>query len=89
MSCLKVAEALSLTHSNVQKGVMEIMGGQVLDYETKVIYRQGLQQGIESRDNQKITEMLRNGKLPEEIADFCGYPLEQVKSIADDLNKLK
>ncbi len=40
MSCLKVAEALSLTHSNVQKGVVEIMGGQVLDYEAKRVARE-------------------------------------------------
>ena len=85
----KVISALVKNKSAVKEEADKIMGGQVLDYETKVIYRQGLQQGIESRDHQKITEMLRNGKSPEQIADFCGYPFEQVKSIANELNILQ
>ena len=61
------------------------MGGQGLDYETKVIFRQGHAQGVADRDKQKITEMLNNGKTPEAIADFCGYPLSQVQEIAKSL----
>ena len=28
-----------------------------------------------------VERMLRNGKTPEEIADFCGFPLEYVEGI--------
>ena len=32
-----------------------------------------------------IAEMLRRGKSPEEIADFCGYPVELVKEVEESL----
>lgn len=41
--------------------------------------------GIEKRDIQKITEMLRSGKTAEAIADFCMYPLEQVKKVREEM----
>ena len=33
------------------------------------------------RDRVKIAEMLKNGRSPESIADFCSYPLELVKEV--------
>ena len=41
--------------------------------------------GRENRDCEKIEEMLRKGKTPEAIADFCGYPIELVKKVEADL----
>jgi hypothetical protein len=64
------------------KEAEKIMGGQVIDYETKIIYRQGIEQGIE----QVITDILLRGKSPEEVSDLCGYPLEQVQTVANKLN---
>ena len=42
----KVIAALTSKRATVKEEADKIMGGQVLDYETKVIYRQGLEQGI-------------------------------------------
>ncbi len=46
---------------------------------------EGREEGKALGDMQKITEMLRRGKTVEEIADFCGYPYEQVKEIEEKL----
>ena len=32
-----------------------------------------------------ISRMLRSGKTAEAIADFCGYPIEQVKAVEKEL----
>ncbi|ETP72434.1 Putative transposase, YhgA, partial [Lachnospiraceae bacterium JC7] len=37
---------------------------------------EGRKEGREARDKEKITELLRDGKTPKEIADFCKYPIE-------------
>ena len=37
------------------------------------------------RDREKISEMLRRGKTPEEIADFCGYPIELVREVEQSM----
>lgn len=42
---------------------------------------QGREQGREQRDREKIEAMLRKGKDPEAIADFCDYPLSLVKEV--------
>lgn len=46
---------------------------------------QGLEQGLERGRSEERTEsikrMLNDGKTPEEIADFCHYPLEEVLEI--------
>lgn len=41
------------------------------------------------RDREKISDMLKRGKTPEAIADFCGYPLEQIKSVQKELQGTK
>ena len=46
---------------------------------------EGIALGTVKRDEEKITEMLRRGKTVEEIVDFCGYPDEQVRRIADSV----
>ena len=43
--------------------------------------KEGIKTGMLSRDKEKISEMLSRGKTPEEIADFCGYPLEQILDV--------
>ncbi len=34
-----------------------------------------------------ISMMLSRGKTPEEIVDFCGYPLEMVLKVQEGLEK--
>ena len=46
---------------------------------------EGLEEGREIRDREKITDMLRRGKTVEEIVEFCNYPNEQVRRIADSV----
>ena len=46
---------------------------------------EGLEEGREIRDREKITDMLRRGKTVDEIVEFCGYPCEQVRKVADAL----
>ena len=56
----------------------KIMGGQVLDYETKVIFRQGLQEGIEDG---KIIARFEDGMSIDAIAEKSKVSVEEVKSI--------
>ena len=48
-------------------------------------HTKGLAEGREIRDREKITDMLRRGKTVEEIVEFCNYPNEQVRRIADSV----
>ncbi|WP_373216332.1 hypothetical protein [Ruminococcus sp. 5_1_39BFAA] len=43
----KVAENIASGYERVRKGVKEIMGGQILDYEAKTILKQGIEKGRE------------------------------------------
>ncbi|WP_051545165.1 Rpn family recombination-promoting nuclease/putative transposase [Butyrivibrio sp. MC2021] len=48
---------------------------------------QGKEQGKELEKEQSISMMLSRGKTPEEIVDFCGYPLEMVLKVQEGLEK--
>ncbi|MCC8107007.1 MAG: hypothetical protein LIO99_13580 [Clostridiales bacterium] len=41
----KVLENLAKKYENAKKGVGSIMGGKVLEYETKTIFREGIREG--------------------------------------------
>ena len=47
----------------------------------------GIEQGKELEKEQSISMMLSRGKTPEEIVDFCGYPLEMVLKVQEELEK--
>ncbi len=47
--------------------------------------KEGIALGTVKRDEEKITEMLRRGKTVEEIVEFCNYPNEQVRRIANSV----
>ena len=49
---------------------------------------QGIGIGRDQRDREKIEEMLRKGKTPEAIADFCDYPLTLVKEVENNMLSL-
>ncbi len=56
------------------------------EIETMELFKEeAREEGRMERDAQKIEEMLRRGKTVEEIVDFCQYPYEQVKKVADSL----
>ena len=55
-----------------------IMGGQVLDYETKVIFRQGHEEGIEDG---KVIARFEDGMSIDAIAEKSKVSVEEVKTI--------
>jgi hypothetical protein len=83
----KVIAALTGKMAVVKEEADKIMGGQVLDYETKVIFREGFDEGISQGIESMIAQMLNRGKTPDEIADFCGYPLDQILAVQEKLEQ--
>ena len=69
--------------------MVALLGGQVLELRQDIWFKQGEQIGFErgerQRDREKITDMLRRGKTPEEIADFCAYPMDLINEIQKEL----
>ena len=65
------------------------MGGKVLDLEIIKIRNAGVEQGRIKERNDKIEEMLRKGKTPQEISDFCNYPLEIVQEVQESMLAVK
>ena len=56
------------------------------DYiKERVILHDEREEGREEERYSRIAEMLERGKTPEEIADFCGYSLEQVKVVQEKM----
>ena len=46
---------------------------------------EGIGQGIEQEINNRISDMLSRGKTVEEIVEFCGYSIEQVKQVEESM----
>ena len=42
---------------------------------------------VEEEKEMRIRTMLMNHKTPEEIADFCGYDLQEIKAVQEQLLK--
>ena len=45
----------------------------------------GIEEGIEKEQKSQIEKLLKKGKTPEEIVDFCDYPAELVKAVQESL----
>ncbi len=41
----------------------------------------GVEKGINKEQRDRITVMLRKGKTPEAIADFCDYPIKLIQEV--------
>ena len=80
----RVLDKLTVNYKNVTKGVDDLMGGYILHTRTDDI----LDRGKAQRDREKIEAMLRKGKTPEAIADFCDYPLTLVKEVESNILSL-
>ena len=81
----RVLDKLTYRYENLREGVDAIMRTYILRTRTDEILDQGRAEGRDKRDREKIEEMLRKGKTPEAIADFCGYPIELVKSVQESM----
>ena len=54
--------------------------------EVKELFKEeGREEGIQEGIKISIENMLKNGKTPEEIANFCGYPLDQVQKVENEM----
>ena len=57
---------------------IEYMTPMMRDLENQEI---GIEKGRDAERRDSIAEMLRDGKTPEAIADFCKYPIELIKEV--------
>ncbi len=60
----------------------EYMTLQMRDLENQEI---GMEQGVNKEQHDRIVTMLKKGKTPGEIADFCDYPLALIKEVQESL----
>ena len=49
----------------------------------------GMKQGRDTERRENIAAMLRKGKKPEDIADFCDYPISLVKEVEQGMMVLQ
>ena len=75
--------------SDLKGRLVTLLEGQVIELRQDIWFkdgfRQGKKEGYEQRDRDKITDMLRRGKTPEEIADFCEYPMDLIKEVQEEM----
>ena len=76
---------LARNYAMVRKGAEDIMGGKILEYESKTIYQNGIRLGREEgREEERykiITNMLRDGMNINTIARIVKMTAEQVMAI--------
>ena len=53
------------------------------------IKQEGREEGREEEQRDQISKMLRKGKTPEQIADFCDYPMKLVLEVQSDLKSVQ
>lgn len=51
----------------------------------KIVFQDAREEGIEQEINNRISDMLSRGKTVEEIVEFCGYSIEQVKQVEESM----
>ena len=85
----RVLEKLTYGYTTVAKGVEDLMGGYIVHTRTDDILDLGREQGGMEREREIISDMLRRGKKPEEIADFCGFPIELVEEVEKALGAFR
>ena len=68
---------LARNYAMVRKGAEDIMGGKILEYESKTIYQNGIRFGRE----EIVKDMLRNGININMVARIAKMTVEQVMAI--------
>lgn len=84
-----VVEKLASKYSNVEKEVTEVMGGKVLNYRSKEIFREAMEKGLEEGrlegSNQKTVELVtkkyQKGDSVSKIAEDLLMSVEEVEEI--------
>lgn len=84
-----VVEKLASKYDNVEKEVTEVMGGKVLNYRSKEIFREAMEKGLEEGrmegSNQKTVELVtkkyQKGDSVSKIAEDLLMSVEEVEEI--------
>ena len=76
-----VVKELAHKYSTMTEGIGEIMSGALIETQTRKTW----EEGGDDRDKKRIKDMLSRGKTPQEIADFCGYPIDLVMEVQKSL----
>ena len=84
-----VVEKLASKYDNVEKEVTEVMGGKVLNYRSKEIFREAMEKGLEEGrlegSNQKtielVTKKYQKGDSASKIAEDLLMSVEEVEEI--------
>ena len=69
---------------NMCKGMIDLLERKNAEGLAEGLTKGAIQGRIQGR-SEDIERMLRSGKSPEAIADFCGYDLAEVKAVADKI----
>jgi hypothetical protein len=74
-----------------EERLVNIMGGTVIETESERLIRKGQiagkAEGMADERCESVKRMLRNGKTPEEISDFCGYELSYVRKVEESMRQ--
>ncbi len=84
----KVLNQISQKHKNIQKGLGDVMGGKVLDYEAKDIYRSGIAEGVTLNLLTLIQKKLDKGQPIAQIAEALEESVETIESLIKANNLL-
>ena len=88
----RVAAKAASKYENVKKGIGDLMGGRVLETRVGRARREGMQEGIqqgeEKKQSEMISRMLMRGKTAEQIADFTGISLTDIKAVEQSMLQL-
>ena len=92
----KVLEHLAKKHSNVKKGVGDIMGGEILEYPSKTAWRQateeGRREGRREGKREQLVELvqkkLAKNHSVEQIADALEESVNTILEIIEELNSV-
>lgn len=72
-----VLQKLMEKYPDTRKEVLDVMGGKVVECEVDWI----LQRGIEQGRSQMIENLLNRNKTPAEIAEFCGFEIQEIENV--------
>jgi hypothetical protein len=68
-----------------ERKLVNVMGGTVIETESEKLIRRGKAEGKADERCETVKRMLRKGKTPEEISDFCDYDLSYVREIEESM----
>ncbi len=86
--CIRVTEKVAVKFDSVRKGVQEIMGGRILEYETKTILRQGYNRGTSRTWVHATDNLMKNlGWSLDEACRAIGITREDYQSAKEMLQE--